>query len=328
MYKRQQLTLDGAIQSGGEISGAAITGPVIRTNTEWQSSEAAKKYRGLVITDGGMFAYKGNGKEEYSMAFDAATGELKLDGAVAANASLTGTTINGGVVYGATVTTNSNYASTNPNLRDRGVWIKSNGLVSYDADGKVAVRIDATTGALYTADGVNTNGSFNIYDTDGNITVKLGSGAFGIYKHGTDAVSSRFTYTDVDNHNHRLLSLWGENGIAYATQTGWDIPQIQSPCVDMGLQKAARGGLLVYRGRVKCPNSGDNIISTDTAYNSDYSATGFVETYGTNRSAVAVGFRNNTVQPCIVYIPANTRQLVAMNGPWDWVDLTGVTFGQ
>lgn len=323
-----KLSLKGAIQSGGEISGAAITGAVIRTNTEWQSSEAEKKYRGLVITDGGMFAYKGNGKEEYSMAFTAATGELKLDGAVAANASLTGATINGGVVYGATVTTNSNYASTDPNLRDRGVWIKSNGLVSYDADGKVAVRIDATTGALYAADGVNTNGSFNIYDTDGNITVKLGPGAFGIYKNGTELEPSRLTYLDADNHNHRLLSLWGENGIAYVTQTGWDIPQIQSPCVDMGLQKSVRGGLLVYRGRVKCPNSGDNIISTDTAYNSDYSATGFVETYGTNRSAVAVGFRNNTAQPCIVYIPANTRQLVAMNGPWDWVDLTNVAFGQ
>ena len=190
------------------------------------------------------------------------------------------------------------------------------------------MRIDATTGALYAADGVNTNGTFNIYDTDGNVTVKLGSGAFGIYKYGWDSVPKRFTYTDVDTHNHRLLSLWGENGIRYETQTGWDFPQINPPCVDMGLQKSVRGGLLVYRGRVKCPNTGDNVISTDTAYNSDNSASGVVETYGTNRSAVAVGFRNNTAQPCIVYIPANTRRLVALNGPWDWVDLTGVTFGQ
>ena len=256
------------------------------------------------------------------------TGRIMMAGALMSNASLTGATINGGVVYGATVTTNPNYASTDPTLRDRGVWIKSNGLVAYDADGKVAVRIDATTGALYAADGVNTNGSFNIYDTDGNITVNLGSGTFGIYKPGMDVDPRRFTYLDADTHNHRRLSLWGENGITYDTKTGWDIPQIQSPCVGMGLQKSVRGGLLVYRGRVKCPNSGDNIISTDTAYNSDHSITGLVETCGTNRSAVAVGFRNNTAQPCIVYIPANTRQLVAMNGPWDWVDLTGVTFGQ
>ena len=311
------LSIKGAIQSGGEISGPVITAPTIQTNSAEKT--------GLKFTSGGLVAYDTDGNVTFTLDN---TGRIMMAGALMSNASLTGATINGGVVYGATVTTNPNYASTDPTLRDRGVWIKSNGLVSYDADGKVAVRIDATTGALYAADGVNTNGSFNIYDTDGNITVKLGPGAFGIYKHGTDSDPSRFTYRDADNHNHRLLSLWGENGIKYDTQTGWDSPQIQSPCVGMGLQKSVRGGLLVYRGRVKCPNSGDNIISTDTAYNSDDSATGVVETCGTNRSAVAVGFRNNTAQPCIVYIPANTRQLVALNGPWDWVDLTGVTFGQ
>ena len=332
-----KLSLKGAIQSGGEISGAAITGAVIRTNTEWQSSEAAKKYRGLVITDGGMFAYKGNGKKEYSMAFTAATGELKLDGAVAANASLTGSTINGGVVYGATVTTNQNYASTNPNLRDRGVWIKSNGLVAYNASNLETVRIDAASGRLWTRDGISTNGAFSVLDMSERPLLKLGADTnghttFTIYTNDLDPAIDRrrLQYVDHTSNNHRTFSLWGNNNVAYQTQTGWDSARVQSPCVDLGLQTARRGGLVVFRGRVSAPNSGDNTLIANIGLVAGEAATKWAnfETYGTNRSAVAVGFRNNTVQPCIVYIPANTRQLVAMNGPWDWVDLTGVTFGQ
>ena len=332
-----KLSLKGAIQSGGEISGAAITGAVIRTNTEWQSSEAAKKYRGLVITDGGMFAYKNNGKKEYSMAFTAATGELKLDGAVAANASLTGATINGGVVYGATVTTNSNYASTDPKLRDRGVWIKSNGLVSYDASNLETVRIDAASGRLWTRDGISTNGAFSVLDMSERPLLKLGAdtnghATFTIYANDLDPAIDRrrLQYVDHTSNNHRTFSLWGNNNVAYQTQTGWDSARVQSPCVDLGLHTARRGGLVVFRGRVSAPNSGDNTLIANIGLVAGEAATKWAnfETYGTNRSAVAVGFRNNTVQPCIVYIPANTRQLVAMNGPWDWVDLTGVTFGQ
>ena len=115
-----KLSLKGAIQSGGEISGAAITGPAIRTNTEWQSSEAAKKYRGLVITDGGMFAYKGNGKEEYSMAFTAATGELKLDGAISTNAVFNAPTISAGQMIGTNIHTSTD--------EDNRVSITSSGL--------------------------------------------------------------------------------------------------------------------------------------------------------------------------------------------------------
>jgi len=326
------LSLDGAIQSGGDITGA-----VIRTNTEWQSSEAAKKYRGLVITDGGLFAYKNNGKEEYSMAFTAATGELKLDGAIAANASLTGATINGGVVYGATVTTNPNYASTDPTLRDRGVWIKSNGLVSYDASNLETVRIDAASGRLWTRDGISTNGMFSVFDMSERPLLEFGAdtggyATFTIYANDLDPAVDRrrLQYVDRTGNDHRTFSLWGNNNVAYQTQTGWDSARVQSPCVDLGLQTARRGGLVVFRGRVSAPNSGDNTLIDNIGLVAGEAAAEWAnfETYGTNRSAVAAGFRNGVAQPCIVYIPANTRQLVAMNGPWDWVDITGVTFGQ
>lgn len=133
-----QLTLDGAIQSGGEISGAAITGAVIRTNTEWQSSEAAKRYRGLVITDGGMFAYKNNGKEEYSMAFTAATGELKLDGAISTNAVFNAPTISAGQMIGTNIYTSTD-ADNRVSITSAGLTVTHGGqtVISFAADGAV-----------------------------------------------------------------------------------------------------------------------------------------------------------------------------------------------
>lgn len=132
------LSLKGAVQSGGEISGAAITGPVIRTNTEWQSSEAAKKYRGVVITDGGMFAYKGNGKEEYSMTFTAATGELKLDGAISTNAVFNAPTISAGQMVGTNIYTSTD-ADNRVSITSAGLTVVKDGatVISFAADGTV-----------------------------------------------------------------------------------------------------------------------------------------------------------------------------------------------
>ena len=147
-----QLTLDGAIQSGGEISGAAITGSVIRTNTEWQSSEAAKRYRGLVITDGGMFAYKNNGAEEYSMAFTADDGTLRLDGSVMANGSLTLPTITGGEVIGSNIRTGTD-ADNRAEMDANGFRVVSNGetVIAFDVNGTV----DVGTSGLASADDVS-----------------------------------------------------------------------------------------------------------------------------------------------------------------------------
>lgn len=132
------LTLDGAIQSGGTISGATVVGGVIRTNTEWQSSEAAKRYRGLVITDGGLFAYKGNGKEEYSMAFTAATGELKLDGAISTNAVFNAPTISAGQMIGTNIYTSAD-ADNRVSVTSAGLTVTHGGqtVISFAADGAV-----------------------------------------------------------------------------------------------------------------------------------------------------------------------------------------------
>ena len=132
------LSLKGAIQSGGTISGATVVGGVIRTNTEWQSSVAAKKYRGLVITDGGMFAYKNNGKEEYSMAFTAATGELKLDGAISTNAVFNAPTISAGQMVGTNIYTSTD-SDNRVSITSAGLTVTHGGhtVISFAADGAV-----------------------------------------------------------------------------------------------------------------------------------------------------------------------------------------------
>lgn len=132
------LSVKGAIQSGGTISGATVVGGVIRTNTQWESTDPVKKFRGLVITDGGMFAYKNNGKEEYSMAFTAATGELKLDGAISTNAVFNAPTISAGQMVGTNIYTSAN-ADNRVSITSAGLTVTHGGqtVISFAADGAV-----------------------------------------------------------------------------------------------------------------------------------------------------------------------------------------------
>lgn len=132
------LSVKGAIQSGGTISGATVVGGVIRTNTQWESTDPAKKFRGLVITDGGMFAYKNNGKEEYSMAFTAATGELKLDGTISTNAVFNAPTISAGQMVGTNIYTSTD-ADNRVSITSAGLTVTHGGhtVISFAADGAV-----------------------------------------------------------------------------------------------------------------------------------------------------------------------------------------------
>ena len=130
------LSLDGAIQSGGEISGAAITGGVIRTNTQWDSPVDAEKYRGVVITDGGFYCYRNNGKKEYSLSFNAMSGELLLNGAISTNGELQSPTITAGQITGANIYTSDD--------EDNRVAIDSQGLtVTRGGETVISFRTDA-----------------------------------------------------------------------------------------------------------------------------------------------------------------------------------------
>ena len=92
----------------------------------------------MVITDGGMFAYKNNGKEEYSMAFTAATGELKLDGAISTNAVFNAPTISAGQMVGTNIYTSTD-ADNRVSITSAGLTVTHDGntVISFAADGAV-----------------------------------------------------------------------------------------------------------------------------------------------------------------------------------------------
>lgn len=146
------LSVRGDIQSGSTISGATVVGASIYTNTQWDSSVDAEKYRGIVITSGGMFAYKNNGTEEYSMAFTADDGTLRLDGSVMANGSLTLPTITGGEVIGSNIHTSTD-ADNRAEMDANGFRVISNGetVIAFDVNGTV----DVGTSGLASADDVS-----------------------------------------------------------------------------------------------------------------------------------------------------------------------------
>ena len=146
------LSVRGDIQSGSTISGATVVGASIYTNTQWDSSVDAEKYRGIIITSGGMFAYKNNGTEEYSMAFTADDGTLRLDGSVMANGSLTLPTITGGEVIGSNIHTSTD-ADNRAEMDANGFRVVSNGetVIAFNVNGTV----DVGTSGLASADDVS-----------------------------------------------------------------------------------------------------------------------------------------------------------------------------
>lgn len=132
------LSMDGAIQSGGEISGAAITGAVIRTNTEWDSDDPTLAFRGMVITDGGFYCYKANGKKEYALSFVANSGELTLNGAVQSNSLMVAPRIEAGDIIGANIHTGTD-ADNRVSITSTGLTVTHDGntVISFAADGAV-----------------------------------------------------------------------------------------------------------------------------------------------------------------------------------------------
>ena len=96
----------------------------------------AEKYRGVVITDGGFYCYRNNGKKEYSLSFNAMSGELLLNGAISTNGELQSPTITAGQITGANIYTSDD--------EDNRVAIDSQGLtVTRGGETVISFRTDA-----------------------------------------------------------------------------------------------------------------------------------------------------------------------------------------
>lgn len=111
------LSLNGAIQSGGEISGPVITAPTIQTSSAENT--------GLKFTTGGLVAYNTDGATTFTLDN---TGGIMMAGALLSNATLTAPTIH-----------TSPDADNRVSITSAGLTVTHGGqtVISFAADGAV-----------------------------------------------------------------------------------------------------------------------------------------------------------------------------------------------
>ena len=96
---------------------------------------------------------------------------------------------------------------------------------------------------------------------------------------------------------------------------------IDMPVNSIHPQYGQRAGLLCFRGRLKCNNSGDN-----TLFDLADCYEGF-QTAPMNRTWIIGTMTNGVATTARAYIPANSTLLCVNNGPHDWVDIGSIVIG-
>lgn len=132
------LTLKGAVQAGGDISGATITGAILQTTSDAN--------RGIKLTSTGMIAYDTTGKTKFVLKTD---GSIMMDGSAISNGEFSAAKLTGGEITGATLQT---LAEAN-----RGVKIKGKVLSVYDDSGNLMLALDGADGTALLTGGVRTS---------------------------------------------------------------------------------------------------------------------------------------------------------------------------
>ncbi len=121
------LSLKGAIQSGGEISGPVITAPTIQTSREANT--------GIKFTSGGIVAFDTSKQTSFTLGAD---GSIMLKGAVMSNGEITGATL-----------------QTYPDDA-KGVKIRGSELVAWSDSGEEMINLDGRTGIAILTGGLRT----------------------------------------------------------------------------------------------------------------------------------------------------------------------------
>lgn len=121
------LSLKGPIQSGGDVSGATITAPIIQTTRD--------ENRGIKLTSGGLIGYDANKNAKFVLDTN---GNITLNGAILSNGSVTGATL-----------------QTYPEDK-KGVKIRGHLLVAYNSSGEAMLSLDGQTGEAMLTGGMRT----------------------------------------------------------------------------------------------------------------------------------------------------------------------------
>lgn len=336
------LSLKGAIQSGGEISGPVITAPTIQTS--------GAENTGLKFTSGGLVAFDANGATTFTLDN---TGGIMMAGALLSNATLTAPVL-----------------QTDP-ATDRGIKIIGNTLTAFSRAGAPMLSLNGDTGSAVLVGGFKTAQSGRRLEITNSVYGDVSVGAI----HGYDLVgeswhivgsSDRTSTSDIDNwyttslgiginprqpeiniryenrYEATTMSLLADridiigagtgnnpygdgvyvNGLRIDWEQSWaNLPLANGATAVGTAQYGQRAGLLVFRGRIKCANTGEcDLFDLASVYS------GF-ETSNVNRTWIIGTMTKGVATTARAYIPANSTMLRVNNGPHDWVDIGSIVIG-
>ena len=330
------LAIEGAIQSGGEISGAVITAPTLQTSSAENT--------GLKLTTGGLVAYDADGNTTFTL--DTA-GQIMMAGAVLSNATLTAPIL-----------------QTNP-AENRGIKIAGQTFTAFRNDGTKMINIDVNgtgvaefTGTFrtgssgsvmemlsYSAGVSSVQGGGQLRSVIGDKTIwnmwghygesgyagQLWEYTWGLGVAGSDFLTAKVTNTGsqmvIQADTVRISSTTAGGGVyVNGRRIDWeqawtDIALANGSTAVGAAQFGQRAGLLVFRGRIKCAATGDcDLFDLSAIYS------GF-ETSTVNRTWIIGTMTNGIATTARAYIPANSTMLRVNNGPHDWVDIGSIVIG-
>lgn len=122
------VTMKGSLTSGSTLSGVTVTGSIIQT------TGAAN--RGVKLTSGGLVGYDSSGNAKFALDTN---GNLKMDGGILANGTLTAPTVNAGVMTSTVINAPIVQSSTAENT---GWKLRGNALDMWDSRRNQTVHLD------------------------------------------------------------------------------------------------------------------------------------------------------------------------------------------
>ena len=122
------VTMKGSLTSGSTLSGVTVTGSIIQT------TGAAN--RGVKLTSGGLVGYDSSGNAKFALDTN---GNLKMDGGILANGTLTAPTVNAGVMTSTVINAPVVQSSTADNT---GWKLRGNALDMWNSKRNHTVHLD------------------------------------------------------------------------------------------------------------------------------------------------------------------------------------------
>lgn len=351
----------GGTVSGAHVKGGIITtntsydpdDPAWEFDyVETDPTKAAVKYRGVWITSGGLFAYKNNGKKEYAFAVQA-DGSVVFDGPVISNATLTAPLLQtdpaadrGIKIVGNTLTAFSRTGTPMLSLNgDTGSAVLVGGFKTAQSGRRLeitnSVYGDVSVGAIHGYDLVGeswhivgSSDRTSTSDIDNWYTASLGIGINPQQPEINIRYENRYKSTVMSLLADRIDIIgagdgrnpYGDGVYVNNRRIDWEqswtnLPLANGATAVGTAQYGQRAGLLVFRGRIKCTNTGDcDLFDLSSIYS------GF-ETSTVNRTWIIGTMTNGLATTARAYIPAGSTMLRVNNGPHDWVDIGSIVIG-